>query len=91
MLSLTITVYHWVIILYINCGHQGAVINIKSLLNVRLLFNFTFSRFAITHTVYTTDQLYILRSTHFTRDENKNNRCLSVVLRKCLCGKSNFM
>ncbi len=47
--------YHWVIILYIECGHQGAAINLrgKLLSNARSLFTFTsLSIFPIAQTLF---------------------------------------
>ncbi len=66
--------YCWVIILYINCGHQGTAINMqraKPLSNARSYFTFTFT-FEIRH--HTDSILQSSSTIHFTR------------LDVCMCG-----
>ncbi len=96
--------YRWVIILYIQCGHQGAAINTRGIETAfersvdHVIVSLSLSRFAIART------LFILwsGSTYLTFYKI---RCLSVVLRicksfaiilshlslLCLCGKWKLM
>ncbi len=66
--------YRWVIILYINCGHQGTATNMqgtKTAFECVLSFHFHDSQ---SHRLYTTEQQY---HTFY------KIRCLSVVLSIC--------
>ncbi len=63
--------YHWVIMLYINCGHQGAVINMRGTeitfeCALTFYFHFRDSRAHVLCVIYRAAVTFLL-TTHFPR------------------------